>query len=212
MRERRSTNMNVPSVALSAGGNGGNVDACVANATNATASATRKAVRQPQCSPIQAPIGAAQTVATETPVSTTAIARGMSRGGTRRIASAAAMDQKPPRATPSSTRAASSVGRLEAVAAIAFERMRIMVRPSSTQRRSRFDAPTTTAGPAMAPTTARYVLRVRMHQARLWLQRDHMRISVAAERLNYESEAAFSRAFKRLFGAPPSHFRQETER
>jgi AraC-like DNA-binding protein len=56
-------------------------------------------------------------------------------------------------------------------------------------------------------TPARYILRVRMHQARLWLQRDRMRVSLAAERLGYESEAAFSRAFKRVFGAPPSSYR-----
>jgi AraC-like DNA-binding protein len=58
-------------------------------------------------------------------------------------------------------------------------------------------------------TPAHYVLRVRMHQARLWLQRDRMRVSIAAERLGYESEAAFSRAFKRVLGSPPSHFRSE---
>jgi AraC-like DNA-binding protein len=58
-------------------------------------------------------------------------------------------------------------------------------------------------------TPARYVLRVRMHQARLWLQRDRLRVSVAAERLGYDSEAAFSRAFKRVLGAPPSHYRGE---
>ncbi len=59
----------------------------------------------------------------------------------------------------------------------------------------------------LGETPARYVLHVRMHQARLWLQRDCMRVSCAAERLCYESEAAFSRAFKRVLGAPPSRFR-----
>jgi AraC-like DNA-binding protein len=61
----------------------------------------------------------------------------------------------------------------------------------------------------LGETPARYVLRVRMHQARLWLQRDRLRVSAAADRLGYESEAAFSRAFKRVLGAPPSHFRSE---
>ncbi len=56
-------------------------------------------------------------------------------------------------------------------------------------------------------TPARYVAQVRMHQARQWLVRDKMRISVAAKRLGYDSEASFSRAFKRVIGAPPSHFR-----
>ncbi|HWA50355.1 MAG TPA: AraC family transcriptional regulator [Dongiaceae bacterium] len=54
---------------------------------------------------------------------------------------------------------------------------------------------------------ARYVAQVRMHQARQWLVRDKMRVSVVARRLGYESEASFSRAFKRVMGAAPSHFR-----
>jgi AraC-like DNA-binding protein len=56
-------------------------------------------------------------------------------------------------------------------------------------------------------TPAHYVTRVRMHQARQWLVRDRMLIAVAARRLGYDSEASFSRAFKRVLGQPPSHFR-----
>ena len=56
-------------------------------------------------------------------------------------------------------------------------------------------------------TPARYVAQVRMHQARQWLVRDKERIGVVARRLGYESEASFSRAFKRVMGAAPSHFR-----
>ncbi len=56
-------------------------------------------------------------------------------------------------------------------------------------------------------TPARYVLQVQMHQARQWLERDRMRISAVARRLGYDSEASFSRAFKRVIGKPPSHFR-----
>ncbi|WP_026614700.1 AraC family transcriptional regulator [Ensifer aridi] len=56
-------------------------------------------------------------------------------------------------------------------------------------------------------TPARYLTQVRMHQARQWLARDRMRISVVARRLGYDSEASFSRAFKRVIGAPPSHYR-----
>ena len=56
-------------------------------------------------------------------------------------------------------------------------------------------------------TPSRYVTRLRMHQARQWLVRDRLKISVVASRLGYESEASFSRAFKRILGAPPSHFR-----
>ncbi|WP_027054367.1 AraC family transcriptional regulator [Mesorhizobium erdmanii] len=56
-------------------------------------------------------------------------------------------------------------------------------------------------------TPARYVASVRMHQARRWLIEDRMRVSVVAARLGYESEASFSRAFKRIVGKAPSHLR-----
>ncbi|MGF9562096.1 AraC family transcriptional regulator [Neorhizobium sp. JUb45] len=59
-------------------------------------------------------------------------------------------------------------------------------------------------------TPARYVARVRMHQARLWLK-EGMRVAVIAERLGYDAEASFSRAFKRIIGAPPSHFRAKVD-
>jgi AraC-like DNA-binding protein len=52
---------------------------------------------------------------------------------------------------------------------------------------------------------ARYVAQVRMHQARQWIVEDRARISDVARRLGYESEAAFSRVFKRVLGAAPSH-------
>ncbi|KAB0678062.1 AraC family transcriptional regulator [Aureimonas leprariae] len=57
---------------------------------------------------------------------------------------------------------------------------------------------------------ARYVAQVRMHQARQWLSRDGVRVSEAARRLGFESEATFSRAFKRIIGAPPVQFRART--
>jgi AraC-like DNA-binding protein len=57
-------------------------------------------------------------------------------------------------------------------------------------------------------TPARYVARVRMHQARLWLK-DGMRVATAAEKLGYDAEASFSRAFKRIIGEPPSQFRRK---
>jgi AraC-like DNA-binding protein len=56
-------------------------------------------------------------------------------------------------------------------------------------------------------TPARYVAQVRMHQARLWLMRDRMRIGVVARKLGYDSEASFSRAFKRVIGTAPSQVR-----
>jgi AraC-like DNA-binding protein len=46
-----------------------------------------------------------------------------------------------------------------------------------------------------------------MHQARLWLMRDRLHISVVAQRLDYELKAAFSRACKRIIGVAPSEVR-----
>ncbi|MFS8171703.1 AraC family transcriptional regulator [Halomonas sp. MG34] len=57
-------------------------------------------------------------------------------------------------------------------------------------------------------TPAKYVARVKMFQARQWIARDNMRIAVAANRLGYDSEASFSRAFKRIIGHPPSEARE----
>jgi AraC-like DNA-binding protein len=70
--------------------------------------------------------------------------------------------------------------------------------------RSRFaDAFTRTVG----DSPARYVAKVKMFQARRWIAQDGMRVAVAADRLGYESEAAFSRAFKRVVGLAPSAVR-----
>jgi AraC-like DNA-binding protein len=49
-----------------------------------------------------------------------------------------------------------------------------------------------------------------MYQALQWL-RNGMRVSVVAQRLGYDAEASFSRAFKRIIGAPPSQFRKGSE-
>lgn len=56
-------------------------------------------------------------------------------------------------------------------------------------------------------TPARYVARVKMFQARHWIASDGLRVAVVAERLGYDSEASFSRAFKRIIGHPPSQAR-----
>jgi AraC-like DNA-binding protein len=53
---------------------------------------------------------------------------------------------------------------------------------------------------------ARYVARWRMHLAGAWLRGDRLTVSEVAGRLGYESEA-FSRAFKRFVGVPPSTLR-----
>ena len=56
-------------------------------------------------------------------------------------------------------------------------------------------------------TPAHYVARVRMYQARQWFLRDRARIADVAQKLGYDSEASFSRAFKRVTGFAPSHLR-----
>ncbi len=56
-------------------------------------------------------------------------------------------------------------------------------------------------------TPAHYVTQVRMHLARQWIGRDGLRVSEAGRRLGYESEAAFSRAFKRVIGTAPGRVR-----
>ncbi|MEO6608630.1 MAG: AraC family transcriptional regulator [Aestuariivirga sp.] len=60
---------------------------------------------------------------------------------------------------------------------------------------------------AVGETPARYVVRTRMQQAHQWL-REGQRVASVAEKLGYDSEASFSRAFKRIMGAPPSQFRK----
>ena len=48
-----------------------------------------------------------------------------------------------------------------------------------------------------------YVTRWRMHAALTWLKGEGLTVAEAAERLGYQSEAAFSRAFKRFMGTSP---------
>ncbi len=57
----------------------------------------------------------------------------------------------------------------------------------------------------------RYVTRWRMHVALTWLREDNATIEEIAARLGYESEAAFSRAFKRIIGEPPGAVRRRTD-
>jgi AraC-like DNA-binding protein len=64
----------------------------------------------------------------------------------------------------------------------------------------------------MGETPAKYVAKVKMFQARHWLSHDRMRVSVVADRLGYDSEASFSRAFKRVIGHPPSASRDALPR
>lgn len=52
-------------------------------------------------------------------------------------------------------------------------------------------------------TPARYLAELRMRLAAQWIGRERMPIDTAAQRLGYGSQAAFSRAFKRVTGHAP---------
>lgn len=56
---------------------------------------------------------------------------------------------------------------------------------------------------------AKYLAQWRMHIAGLWLSEERITVAEAAGRLGYDSEAAFSRAFKRFRGVPPSVVRRK---
>jgi AraC-like DNA-binding protein len=56
---------------------------------------------------------------------------------------------------------------------------------------------------------AQYLARWRMHLAAVWLRNERLTVAEVATRLAYESEASFSRAFKRSTGVPPSSLRRE---
>lgn len=56
-------------------------------------------------------------------------------------------------------------------------------------------------------TPVRYLTELRMRLAAEWIGRDHMPIETVAHRLGYGSQAAFSRAFKRVTGHPPGSVR-----
>ena len=55
----------------------------------------------------------------------------------------------------------------------------------------------------------RYLVSWRMHLASLLLRHERLTVSQVAARLGYESDAAFSRAFKRHIGVPPSVARRD---
>jgi AraC-like DNA-binding protein len=55
-----------------------------------------------------------------------------------------------------------------------------------------------------------YLLRWKMHTALKWLKGSDAPLSQLANKLGYESEAAFSRAFKRLMGISPGAARRQT--
>lgn len=53
-----------------------------------------------------------------------------------------------------------------------------------------------------------YVTRWRMHVAGVWLRDSDMTAAECGARLGYNSEAAFSRAFKRMMGKPPGAWKR----
>jgi AraC-like DNA-binding protein len=57
----------------------------------------------------------------------------------------------------------------------------------------------------------RYLLNWRMQVARQKLQEAHRTIAQIAFEVGYESEAAFTRAFRREFGRPPASWRKDKE-
>ena len=59
-------------------------------------------------------------------------------------------------------------------------------------------------GETLKVSPARYLAQWRMHLATTWLRNRYMTVTEAAAQLGYESEASFSRAFKRFTGVPPS--------
>jgi AraC-like DNA-binding protein len=54
---------------------------------------------------------------------------------------------------------------------------------------------------------ARYLLQWRMRLAAAWLRNAHMTVVEVSRLLGYESDASFSRAFKRFIGVSPGSFR-----
>ena len=57
-----------------------------------------------------------------------------------------------------------------------------------------------------------YLSRWRHHLSTRLLQDNQLTVSAIAERVGYESEAAFSKAFKRRFGASPGVYRRRASR
>ena len=63
----------------------------------------------------------------------------------------------------------------------------------------------------MGEPAMRYLTRWRMQMARLQLKNSADSMIAIAENLGYQSEAAFSRAFKRVFGVAPGSVRREAQ-
>ena len=57
-------------------------------------------------------------------------------------------------------------------------------------------------------TPMEFLSEWRMQLARRWLEQDRLAVVDVAERCGYLSEAAFSKAFKRITGVGPGEFRR----
>ena len=60
-------------------------------------------------------------------------------------------------------------------------------------------------------TPMQYLTQWRMHVATSWLEEGDLTVMELADRLGYRSEAAFSRAFKRIVGVSPGSVRRRSE-
>lgn len=59
-------------------------------------------------------------------------------------------------------------------------------------------------GELLKISPARYLAQWRMRLATVWIRNNYMTVAEVAAQLGYESDASFSRAFKRFTGIPPS--------
>ena len=57
----------------------------------------------------------------------------------------------------------------------------------------------------------RYVTDLRMRIAAQWLAQESSSVALVADRLGYASQAAFTRAFRRVIGTSPARYRRSTE-
>jgi hypothetical protein len=114
----------------------GSATAWPMKAATARTVAAMKTPRQPMCAPRKAPSGAAAIVATAPPPKMIDSAVAKFRFGTKRNASEADRPQKPPTATPRTSRAASSGIRLGATATARLDTICAADSHSSTRRRS----------------------------------------------------------------------------
>ena len=66
-------------------------------------------------------------------------------------------------------------------------------------------------GELVGTSPMQYVTRLRMHRANELMRSENLSVAQLADRLGYESEPAFSRAFKRHMGVPPGAARQQIQ-